>query len=792
VKYFEKISQKWVLCGLCSLQIFDGADLGFERPPCSCFSGIFPEMLNWMFRYCCFCVLLLNISPAQAQRDGQNLSVISRLRTEKITEQQFRNVCDLMQFVAKTDLDSSYAIFKAYLPRVRATGNIRWIHILLMGWARAKESLNYFEDAQELYREARDNAAANPRYYRESLTGTILLYLEWGKQDSLHKYLAISERNCLESGDSENLSFAYTFRAMSRLDNPDTMKNYLTRAIQLARDLPDKNALFTARYNYAVIYCQNNLVREVSELESLLQLAKDSSLNQYPPRLYNRTNFSFRNAKSSIYYNLMQVNLLLTDYDQAEKFAELFYNAVISPDPDGVQAPYFNAEMAIVKCYHRDYTAAGIYLEKSRRQFNMAEDKIPYISYFIAAGLLAEKDKNYQKALQYYQRALEKGNTQGLYIIPPEIYYAHVLILTGDLPKAGEVLREIEPRLKKDLYSATGFYYYKYYAELLQARNNYKAYAGALRTFYQINDSLTNLKRYRAITEVEAKYRVKEEQEKIAQLQKAALLRMATVKRERNFYISLICLACLSILLLAFNLHQRRIRNRQQEALQQSKIEQMEEQHRNAVMQGVMEAEEKERSKIADQLHDDVGAMLSLASLNISSVLEKGSADPQAEKKLNKTREILSSVSVSVRDLSHRLTPLMIEKFGFRKAVENLCEAINLSEKIELETIFIGFETPSGYSLNFFNHLFRLIQELLNNILKHAKATHAMLELVEHSDHISLIVEDNGTGISDASLKNNHSPSSIQAKIAYLKGAIEITGNQEGGTLVVVEIPVNH
>ena len=735
---------------------------------------------------------MLNFTLLQAQSSRENLSTWKELSQEKITEQRFREVCDLMQLVAKTNLDSSYAIFKAYLPRVRATRNIRWIHILLMGWARAKESLNYFEDAQELYREARENAASSPLFYRESLTGTTLLYLEWGKKDSLNKYLAISEKNCLESGDSENLSFAYTFRAMSRLDNPDTMNFYLTRAIQLARDLPDKNALFTARYNYAVIYCQNNLVREVSELESLLQLAKDSSLNRYPPRLYDRTNFSFRNAKSSIYYNLMQVNLLLTDYDHAEKFAELFYNAVILPDPDGIQAPYFNAEMAIVKWYHRDYRQAAIYLEKSRKQFNRTEDKIPYISYFIAAGLLAEKDKNFQKALHYYQLALEKGNTQGLYIMPPEIYYAHVLILTGDLPRAAQVLREIEPRLQKDLYSATGFYYYKYFAELLNAQHNYQDYAKTLTTFYQINDSLTNLKRYRAIAEVEAKYRVQEAQEKITRLQRADQLRMAILKREQHFYISLISLACLSILLLVFNIHQRRIRNRQQQALQQSRIAQMEEQHLNEVMQGAMEAEEKERSKIADQLHDDVGAMLSLASINISSVLEKGTGDLQTQKKLDKIREILSLVSASVRDLSHRLTPLMIEKFGFRKAVENLCDAINLSEKLDLEMILIGFETSSDYSQNFYHHLFRLIAELLNNILKHAKATHAMLELVEHSGHISLIVEDNGAGISADSPKYNSSTSSIQAKIAYLKAAIEITGKQDGGTLVVVEIPVNH
>jgi len=250
----------------------------------------------------------------------------NQLKTEPITQKSFRQVCDLMQSVAKTNIPESYRIFTEYLPKVKATENVRRVHVLLMSWGRAKESLNYFADAEKLFSEARENAATIPLYYRESLVGTILLYLEWGKKDSLEKYINTSEGLCIKAGDKENLSFTYTFKAMSQLNNPDTMNYYLTRAISLAQNLTDKNALFTARYNYAVIYCQNNLVKEVNELESLLQLTNDPSLNHYPPKLYERTNFSFRNAKSSVYYNLMQVNLLLTDYDDAEKYADLFYN----------------------------------------------------------------------------------------------------------------------------------------------------------------------------------------------------------------------------------------------------------------------------------------------------------------------------------------------------------------------------------------------------------------------------------------------------------------------------------
>ena len=216
-------------------------------------------------------------SFAQVSTKEKDSIAWNELKKQPVNEKNFRVVCGLMQGIAKTDINFSYQIFQQYLPKVKATGNHHWIHILLMGWARAKESLNYFGEADSLFREARKNAVDNSLFYRESLVGTTLLYLEWNKKDSLEKYIHISESECIKANDKENLSFTYTFKAMAHLDNADTMYRYLTKAMSLAKGLPDKNALFTARYNYAVVYCQNNPQKEVFELDTLLQLSDDRS-----------------------------------------------------------------------------------------------------------------------------------------------------------------------------------------------------------------------------------------------------------------------------------------------------------------------------------------------------------------------------------------------------------------------------------------------------------------------------------------------------------------------------------
>ena len=150
----------------------------------------------------------------------------------------------------------------------------------------------------------------------------------------------------------------------------------------------------------------------------------------------------------------------------------------------------------------------------------------------------------------------------------------------------------------------------------------------------------------------------------------------------------------------------------------------------------------------------------------------------------------MSTVSTTIRELSHRLTPLMIEKFGFAKAIDDLAETVNLSEKLQLETIVVGFDDTRKYSLTFLNDLYRIIQELVQNILKHAQATQAMLEVVEHDRHITVMVDDNGVGITNSSATDGQGLSTIRSRVAYLNGELEIRRKEEGGTLVVIELTV--
>jgi signal transduction histidine kinase len=539
-------------------------------------------------------------------------------------------------------------------------------------------------------------------------------------------------------------------------------------ATQLAAGLGNKNALFTARYNYATIYCQNNPQREVTILESLLELAGDSTL-AHKPRLYERTDFYFRNAAPSIYSQLVQVNLLLADYDNASKFGQLLYDAVVAPNPRAPQAPIFNSELAMVKAYQGQYDSARQYLDRARVLFGVPENKIPYPSYFLAAGMVAESEGLKEQALTDYAAAFQMGGMEGVHLMPSDLYYAHGLILTGHLDEAEKILEKMRPELAARTYSAFGYYYYKHYAELEKARKDYAGYGRALEMYYSIKDSLASLNHYRAIQEIEAKVRLRDKEQQIARLRMEGEAEEREKRWERVFFGVVLGLSTILLVLWV-----GRIRK----------------QHRIRVMQGAIDAEERERRKIADQLHDEVGGLLSLATLNLSSTLEKGWGDARSEEKLQKTQEVLLMVTTTIRELSHRLTPLAIEKYGFRRAVEDLVDTINVSGKLSVKLVIVGFGDTGGYAAAFLSDLYRMLQELLHNVVKHAQATHVLVEVVEHELEVSIMVEDDGVGIDENKAVNGKGLETVRSKIAYLKGRVGIERKKEGGTLVVIELPI--
>jgi signal transduction histidine kinase len=206
----------------------------------------------------------------------------------------------------------------------------------------------------------------------------------------------------------------------------------------------------------------------------------------------------------------------------------------------------------------------------------------------------------------------------------------------------------------------------------------------------------------------------------------------------------------------------------------------------------IISTQQNERRQIADQLHDVAGSLLSAARLNLSSVREKNYVSNQeARIKLESAESAISDISEMLRDLSHAISPVMLDKVGFRQSVEKVVSLFNAAGKVRVELELIGFEIEKPTMYEKYTVLYGILYELMNNIVKHANASHALVQLIEHEDSVVMIVEDNGTGLDQQKVKGSatHGLAAIQSKVHYLEGTVVLDKASPHGLIVTIELP---
>jgi signal transduction histidine kinase len=190
------------------------------------------------------------------------------------------------------------------------------------------------------------------------------------------------------------------------------------------------------------------------------------------------------------------------------------------------------------------------------------------------------------------------------------------------------------------------------------------------------------------------------------------------------------------------------------------------------------------------------GSLLSAARLNLSAVREKNYiANEDAKHKLATAENAVADISNILRNMSHAISPVMLDKVGFRQAIEKIVGIFNASGKIRFELEILGFEIENSQMYEKYSVLYGILYELMNNIVKHANASHALIQIVEHDDSVILIVEDNGIGLAgkDPDETATHGLTAIHSKVHYLGGLVMMEDAQPRGLIVTIEIPkVNH
>ncbi|GEM_PF-783068 len=202
--------------------------------------------------------------------------------------------------------------------------------------------------------------------------------------------------------------------------------------------------------------------------------------------------------------------------------------------------------------------------------------------------------------------------------------------------------------------------------------------------------------------------------------------------------------------------------------------------HKNIEEQSkkTIEALEIERNRIAEDLYDDVGAMLSTAINYIASVVRIGEIREKYPV-LMEARSLLNTAIENLRKVSHNLMPKNFAQLGLAKSLEETVNKLSGSG-IQFSFIQAGKEKRLDASTEI--QIFRIATELINDVLKHSEATEASLQISFLPDSLNMMLEDNGLG------QNRHEMNNLTSKVAFVNGNIEIDKNIHGST-VIVEIP---
>jgi len=204
----------------------------------------------------------------------------------------------------------------------------------------------------------------------------------------------------------------------------------------------------------------------------------------------------------------------------------------------------------------------------------------------------------------------------------------------------------------------------------------------------------------------------------------------------------------------------------------------------------MVEGQEKERLRLAGELHDNLGSTLATVKMQVENLernLEKVD-DPKVL--LSKTNTLINEAYQKVRRISHERHSGVMAKEGLLPAVQKLAKQISSNGKLQIDVQDFGLENRLSNHLEI--TIFRIVQELITNIVKHAKATEASISLTQHDSELNIIVEDNGKGFKVGKLetKNGMGLGSIERRVEHLEGSMEVDSTIGKGTNIIIDLPI--
>jgi signal transduction histidine kinase len=545
--------------------------------------------------------------------------------------------------------------------------------------------------------------------------------------------------------------YAQKYKHLEAIGNHNEALNKLFAALKKDRDNPElfcqiaERNLLLEKYDSAILFC-NKAIEYLTKNKNITLLSRAYHIK-------GNTQYNLDDKKNTEENWRMSLSLSQSANDLT-RAAKLSSNlAAIYLD-----RAYTNDNPHLNKQY---YAIADSFFSLAKKNLILT-DSLTSKHGLLTLRLIATSfhfQKKYDSAEYYYQKVirLSKEKKNMVTYLGAISFYPEML---ADIGKHEQALYYIKEAMQ--LVNSDSSFYSKDKTHVMHIYGTVLNKAGNFKEAYLMNDSAyqslaadyqkVNAKAY---SESESKFK-----NQILQYQ----IEAEQQKKKQLYYLvaGLIILAAFVVLWL---------QNRNNKRIAKEKATQ-----KQISIDAFIEGEEKEKARIGRELHDGIAQEI----VGIKLAMHQQNADP-------KLIEELTRISLDIRNISHELMPQTLKEYGLKLAIEDICQKILAPSGIqfELHSSLPEERLPNKIEIT----LYRIFQELAHNIIKHSHATEVLVQLRKMNNHILLVVEDNGKGMTEEK-KNGIGISNLKSRVQLLDGNLQYDSSDNEGTTAIVRVPI--
>jgi two-component system, NarL family, sensor kinase len=483
----------------------------------------------------------------------------------------------------------------------------------------------------------------------------------------------------------------------------------------------------------------------------------------------------------SCYYNLGNS---YKELDEFEKQKECGEKALFYANKTGEKKDFFVANLMIAFAYTmmNQYKEAKIYINETKKYYDENNAFESLLSFHLISGQinmnlneLDEANSNFTESLKIAQKWKHTFS-----IIQSKMQLGRVLTLQKKFVEAEKVFKEAETNIAKTKENSQNDILLDYISRLYEESGNYEKALHYYKSYKQLKDSITSVENKEYISSLETKFQVHKKESQI-------LVQTAQLK-QRRIIIGILIISLIGMLLTTF-IYLRYFKQKQ--IIQQQRINQLETEKSLTATASVLKGEEQERTRLAKDLHDGLGGMLSGIKYSLNNMKGNLIMTHENAQAFERSIDMLDSSIKEMRRVAHNMMPEALVRYGLDTALKDFCFDINQSGimKISYQSYgMVNIEIEQTKSIT----IYRIVQELINNALKHSGAKEILVQLSLTNHVLSVTVEDDGKGFDISTLDDVKGIGwkNIKNRVEFLQANLDIHSEVDKGTSILIEINV--